>query len=477
MEGALPPPPCAADFGGSRLPGKQELGCGRPGSPATPPPASRAAVGGGPELLGGGSKLGRQDSGAALLGKYQMGQLLGRGSFAKVYRASSLADGSPVAIKIIDKTKPITSAMEPQILREVAAMRRLQCHPNILKIHEVMATRTKIYLVMELASGGELFSKIVRRGRLTEPVARRYFQQLVSALRFCHRSGVVHRDVKPQNLLLDAAGALKVSDFGLSALPEQLRDGLLHTACGTPAYTAPEVVCRHGYDGSKADAWSCGVILFVLLAGYMPFDDHNLVAMYKRIHTRDYNFPDWISKPARYIIHQLLDPNPNTRMSLEALINTSWFKKSLNPKPRPDQSPVAELDMLDSKHDVIGTMNAFDIISLSSGLDLSGLFEATGGAKGKRFTSRASAEAIAERVRDVGSKLGFSVERRKGGTIGLGKGVGSVLAVEVSEIAESLLMVEVRVVGYGGVSLEEVQWGDWKAGLEELVLSWQKEAA
>ncbi|XP_030477281.2 CBL-interacting serine/threonine-protein kinase 4-like [Syzygium oleosum] len=450
-------------------------------APLPPPPpapggAAAAAVAGGPELLPGGGKLGRQDSGAALLGKYQMGQLLGRGSFAKVYRASSLADGSPVAIKIIDKTKPVTSAMEPQILREVAAMRRLQCHPNILKIHEVMATRTKIYLVIELAGGGELFSKIVRRGRLTEPAARRYFQQLVSALRFCHQSGVVHRDIKPQNLLLDAAGALKVSDFGLSALPEQLRDGLLHTACGTPAYTAPEVVCRRGYDGSKADAWSCGVILFVLLAGFMPFDDHNLVAMYKKIHTRDYSFPDWISKPARYIIYQLLDPNPNSRMSLETLMNASWFKKSSNPKPRSHQAPIAEPDMQVSKHHAVGTMNAFDIISLSSGLDLSGLFEATGGTKGKRFTSRASVEAIAEKVQDVGSKLGFSVETRKGGSIGLGKGVGSVLAVEVSEIAESLLMVEVRAVGYGGASLEEVQWGDWKSGLEEIVQSWQHEA-
>ncbi|KAK3414923.1 hypothetical protein EUGRSUZ_H00223 [Eucalyptus grandis] len=467
MEGSLPPPPPpagAADLGGSQFPGKQG-----PAAPTPPPlpPATGAAAGVGPKL-----QLGRQDSGAALLGKYQMGQLLGRGSFAKVYRATSLADGAPVAIKIIDKTKPVTSAMEPQILREVAAMRRLHSHPNILKIHEVMATRTKIYLVMELATGGELFSKIVRRGRLTEPVARRYFQQLVSALRFCHRSGVVHRDIKPQNLLLDAAGSLKVSDFGLSALPEQLRDGLLHTACGTPAYTAPEVVSRRGYDGAKADAWSCGVILFVLLAGSMPFDDHNLVALYKRIHTRDYNFPDWISKPARYIIYQLLDPNPKSRMSLEDLVKTSWFKKSLNAKPRSDQTPTAEPDMPDGKHHAVGTMNAFDIISLSSGLDLSGLFEATTGAKGKRFTSKASVEAIAEKVQDVGSKLGFSVERRKAGSIGLGKGVGSVLTVEVSEIAESLLMVEVRTVGNGGVSLEEVQWGDWKAGLEEIVLSW-----
>ncbi|KAE8698273.1 CBL-interacting serine/threonine-protein kinase 7 [Hibiscus syriacus] len=222
-------------------------------------------------------------TGGILLGKYQLGRLLGHGSFAKVQEATLLDDSSNVvAIKIIDKRKTVDAAMEQRIISEVSAMRRLQHHPNILKIHEVMATKTKIYLVMEFASGGELFSKVLRRGRLTETSARRYFTQLVSALHFCHRNGVAHRDLKPQNLLLDQNGNLKVSDFGLSALPEQLNNALLHTACGTPAYTAPEVVRMKGYDGSKADAWSCGVILFVLLAGKLPFDDSNLVEMYKR---------------------------------------------------------------------------------------------------------------------------------------------------------------------------------------------------
>ncbi|XVF63003.1 hypothetical protein PTKIN_Ptkin09bG0054000 [Pterospermum kingtungense] len=265
-----------------------------------------------------------------LLGKYRLGRILGRGSFAKVHEASLLDDSnSVVAVKIIDKTKTVDAAMEPRIIGEVSAMHRLQHHPNILKIHEVMATKTKIYLVMELASGGELFAKVLRRGRLAEPAARRYFSQLVSALNFCHQNGVAHRDLKPQNLLLDQNGNLKVSDFGLSALPEQLSDGLLHTACGTPAYTAPEVVRRKGYNGSKADAWSCGVILFVLLAGYLPFDDSNLVTMYKKIHRREFQFPSWISKQAKSVIWQLLDPNPNTRMSIEKLMETSWYKRAL----------------------------------------------------------------------------------------------------------------------------------------------------
>ncbi|KAJ7979954.1 Non-specific serine/threonine protein kinase [Quillaja saponaria] len=427
-----------------------------PGMPPTPPPLPPPHA-------------------TTLLGKYKLGGLLGRGSFAKVYHAKSLIDNTTVAVKIIDKPKTVDATMEPRIIREIDAMRRLHHHPNILKIHEVMATKSKIYLIVELATGGELFSKIARKGRLTEQVARRYFQQLVSALEFCHRNDVAHRDVKPQNLLLDKDGNLKVSDFGLSALPEQLKNGLLHTACGTPAYTAPEVLCRRGYNGSKADAWSCGVILFVLLAGYLPFDGSNLMAMYKKVNRREYMFPEWISKSARHVIYQLLDPNPDTRMSMESLVKTSWFKKSLKSKP---QESFIELYTKDSycKSEAISSgLNAFDIISMSSGLDLTGLFETTtnNNRKEKRFTSNASMEVMVEKVRKIGGDLGFRFEKGKNGAIGLGK-EKVVLIVEVLEIVPALLMVTVKVV-HGGLEFEEYYWGDWKAGLQDIVLSWQIE--
>jgi 5'-AMP-activated protein kinase catalytic alpha subunit len=126
-----------------------------------------------------------------------------------------------------------------------------------------MASKTKIYFAMEYVKGGELFNKVAK-GKLKEDMARKYFQQLIGAIDFCHSRGVFHRDIKPENLLLDENGDLKVSDFGLSALWESRRqDGLLHTMCGTPAYLAPEVINRKGYDGAKADIWSCGVVLFV----------------------------------------------------------------------------------------------------------------------------------------------------------------------------------------------------------------------
>ncbi|CAN1841304.1 CBL-interacting serine/threonine-protein kinase 7 [Linum perenne] len=417
---------------------------------------------------------------STLLNKYRMGKLLGRGSFAKVFAAFSIADGKQVAIKIIDKTKT-ESFMEPKIICEIKAMHRLQHHPNILRILEVMATRTRIFIVMELAVGGDLFSKVVQRGRMKESGARRYFQQLVSALHFCHENGVAHRDVKPQNLLLDSDGNLKVSDFGLSALAEAAEakngvNGILHTACGTPAFTAPEVLYRKGYDGEKADAWSCGVILFFLLSASLPFDDSNLAVMYKKIHKKQYQIPSWVSKPARWIVHQLLDPNPQTRMSIETLMNHSWF---MNKYQTPAQRSVFESEEYSKSRKfnstTVSSFNAFDIISMSSGLDLSGLFEATC-RKEKRFTSRERIGRVMERVRDVGKKLEYVVEEGKGGgAIGLAKGK-LVLVVEAMEIAEKMVVADVRVAKGCGVEFEQVHLVDLKKGLGDVVLEWHGDA-
>jgi len=418
-----------------------------------------------------------------ILGKYQLIRLLGRGSFAKVYQARSLIDGVTCAVKIIDKSKTVDSGMEPRIIREIDAMRRLHHHPNILKIHEVMATKTKIHLIVELAAGGELFARISRRGRLTESTARRYFQQLVSALRFCHRNGVAHRDLKPQNLLLDGEGNLKVSDFGLSALPEHLKNGLLHTACGTPAYTAPEILRQKGgYDGSKADAWSCGLILYVFLAGYLPFDDTNIPAMCKRISRRDYQFPDWISKPARYVIYKLLDPNPETRMGLEALFGNSWFKKSLRPETAEESAfgwdNVYEKGCYYEGSKCSG-VNAFDIISMSSGLNLTRLFETTSDGcsrREKRFTSNARLEVVEEKVKEVGGVLGFKVEAGKAinGAIAMLKGKMALVFEVLQIVPDQLLLVAVKVVE-GGLEFEEHHWSHWKNALQDLVLSWHND--
>ncbi|KAL9230516.1 hypothetical protein vseg_005855 [Gypsophila vaccaria] len=437
-----------------------------------------------------------------VLGKYQLGRVLGRGTFAKVYHARSIKDNKSVAIKVIDKLKTDPS-IYPRIVGEVAAMRRLD-HPNVLKIHEVMASKTRIYLVMELAKGGDLFGKLSRRAdhRFPEPLARRYFQQLVSALGYCHRNGVAHRDVKPQNILLDDEGMIKVCDFGLSAVAESPKksDHLLQTACGTPAFAAPEIVgrARAGYDGCKADAWSCGVILFVLLTGYLPFDDSNLVAMYRKMHKREFRFPAWVSKPARGLITRLLDPNPETRLSIEEVMKDGWFKNQGLVYPR--SVSLGDMASLEEKKNKKAegvvenktSMNAFEIISMSSGLNLSGMFEMADG-KGrreKRFTSRETKAVVVEKVVEVGVALGYEVEKRDNGSgsslgsgsglsntcVWLGKG-GFVLSVAVAEVAAELVVVEVKVVDGGGLGWEEEErhWGELKDGLGDIVMSWHNE--
>lgn len=257
-------------------------------------------------------------------------------------------------------------------------------------------------------------------------------------------------------------------------MPEQLRNGLLHTACGTPAYTAPEVVYRKGYNGAKADAWSCGVILFVFLAGSLPFDDSNLPNMYKAIHRREYQFPDWVSKPARRIINRLLDPNPETRYGIEELMNTPWFKKSSSMKQEQSTKQFGE-GILEKESKHMERMNAFDIISMSSGLDLSGLFEAGSNKKEMRFTTNVQVTEVEEKVMKIGKGEGYRVERRKNGGVGLVKG-RVVLLVEMLEVAKELWLVEFKVVN-GGSEFEDVQWQELKSGLNDIVVSWYNDGS
>lgn len=248
-----------------------------------------------------------------LLGKYELGRLLGQGTFAKVYHARNIKSGQSVAVKVIDKEKVMKVGLIDQIKREISVMRLVR-HPNVVQLYEVMASKTKIYFAMEYVRGGELFNKVAK-GKLKEDVARKYFQQLIAAVDFCHSRGVYHRDLKPENLLLDENGNLKVSDFGLSALFESKRqDGLLHTTCGTPAYVAPEVINKRGYDGEKADIWSCGVVLFVLLAGYLPFHDSNLMEMYRKISKGEFRCPQWFPPEVRKLAFV---ENSRSKSSLE----------------------------------------------------------------------------------------------------------------------------------------------------------------
>ncbi|KAG6517802.1 CBL-interacting protein kinase 6-like [Zingiber officinale] len=384
--------------------------------------------------------------GGVLQGRYELGRVLGRGSFGKVHLARDLCAGRSVAVKVVDKATVVRAGMMDHLKREISAMRMVR-HPNVVALHEVMATRSKIYLAMELVRGGELFARVAGAGRLSESAARRYFRQLISAVDFCHRRGVYHRDLKLENLLLDENDDLKVADFGLSALADPARtDRLLHTLCGTPAYVAPEVLFQRGYDGAKTDVWACGVILFVLLAGFLPFRDDNIMAMYKKICRGDFQCPPWISPGARRIIVKLLDPNPNTRITLTKLMESSWFNKSASQKPEQSKEEQIAAHLAEEPE----KLNAFHLISFSEGFNLSPLFE---GARkeGMRFTTKEPASSVVSKLESVAASTSWKLRVTKSGAGGVwmegedkGRTGRLAIAAQFFALAESVLVVEVR---------------------------------
>ncbi|THG07981.1 CBL-interacting serine/threonine-protein kinase 6-like [Camellia sinensis] len=389
--------------------------------------------------------------------KYELGRLIGFGSFARVYHAKNLLTGETVAMKVVSKDKIIKAGMMDQVKREISIMKKVH-HPNIVKLHEVMATKSKIYFAMEYLRGGELFEK-VSQGRLKEDSARNFFKQLVCAVDFCHSRGVYHRDLKLENLLLDENGNLKVTDFGLSVFSENLKqDGLLHTACGTPVYVAPEVIGKRGYDGAKADLWSCGVILFVLLSGYLPCQSKNIISMYKKIYRADFKFPPWFSPETQMIVNGLLDPNPITRISASELMDTSWFKFNKTiPKNVKRMSESDGIESDDEKEKE--TLNAFHIISLSEGFDLSPLF---GERKEEemRFATAAAASRVIERMEEVGKAAEFSVRKSESKVrlVGNESGRKGKLAIEAETFAVTAALTVVEVKKGGGDTFEYNQF-------------------
>ncbi|KAH9324048.1 hypothetical protein KI387_004226, partial [Taxus chinensis] len=358
------------------------------------------------------------------IGKYELGRILGEGNFAKVKFAVNVETGQSYAVKILDKEKVFQYKIVNHIKREICTLKLIK-HPNVVRLYEVLASKKKIYIVLEFVTGGELFDKIACNGKLQENEARKYFQQLIDAVGYCHSRGIYHRDLKPENVLLDAKGNVKVSDFGLSALPQQFRaDGLLHTTCGSPNYVAPEVIADRGYDGATADLWSCGVILFVLLTGWLPFDDRNLAVLYQKIFKSDFKCPTWLSAGARNLIKRILDPNPKTRITIPEIIENEWFKQGYCPAKLVEEDTSLDdvnaaftnaEDHLLTEETGPGLMNAFQLIAMSVSLDLSGLFEEEDAAERKtRFMSTYPAKDIIDKIEETVRGMGFDVQKKNG---------------------------------------------------------------
>lgn len=424
------------------------------------------------------------------VGKYEIGKTLGEGTFGKVKYAVNTETGERVAIKVLDKEKIQKQNMGAQIKKEISIMKMVR-HKHVVVLREVLASRTKIFIVLELITGGELFDKIVSEGRFSEETARFYFRQLVDGVHYCHQNGVCHRDLKPENLLLDESGDLKISDFGLSALydgggeGENSRASLLHTTCGTPNYVAPEVLADKGYDGRAADVWSIGVILYVLLAGFLPFDEPTMSALFRKIQKAEFSYPSWFTPRVKNLLNKILVADPTQRITLAEIMKEEWFVSedgqgsSLAAAPagpatggeedgsankiklKPSQ---ADLDAaIEEHHDEVlsnakkikseaglKVMNAFDLINMCGGMALNRMFQSNDEKRVKRstqFTSTIPAANIMTRLTsylesqnceisvDSSSKVKAVLQTPKGA-------VGVV--IQIYMLADSLHLVEVR---------------------------------
>ncbi|XP_078675682.1 serine/threonine-protein kinase MARK2-like isoform X18 [Branchiostoma floridae x Branchiostoma belcheri] len=264
------------------------------------------------------------------IGKYRLLKTIGKGNFAKVKLARHVPTGKEVAIKIIDKTQLNPSSLQ-KLFREVRIMKMLN-HPNIVKLFEVIETEKTLYLVMEYASGGEVFDYLVAHGRMKEKEARAKFRQIVSAVQYCHQKRVVHRDLKAENLLLDSDMNIKIADFGFSN--EFTPGNKLDTFCGSPPYAAPELFQGKKYDGPEVDVWSLGVILYTLVSGSLPFDGQNLKELRERVLRGKYRIPFYMSTDCENLLKRFLVLNPLKRGSLEEDSEerpgghkAHWFKK------------------------------------------------------------------------------------------------------------------------------------------------------
>ncbi|KAG6725698.1 hypothetical protein I3842_02G044900 [Carya illinoinensis] len=419
------------------------------------------------------------------VGNYELGKTLGEGSFAKVKFATNVNTGDCVAIKILDRNQVLRHKMVEHLKREISIMKLIK-HPNVVKLFEVMASKSKIYIVLQFVGGGELFDQIAKHRRLKEDEARRYFQQLINAVDYCHSRGVYHRDLKPENLLLDSYGVLKVSDFGLSAISQHVReDGLLHTTCGTPNYVAPEVLNDKGYDGTAFDIWSCGVILFVLMAGYLPFDEPNLAVLYKKICKADFTCPSYFSIGAKKLIKRILDPNPLTRITIPEILEDEWFKKGYKAAYSEEQQNVnlddvdavfndSEEHLVTERKERPVSMNAFELISMSQGFSLENLFEKQTGLVKREtcFTSQHPANEIMSKIEEAAKPLGFNVHKRNYKMKLQGDKTGRkghlAVATEVFEVAPSLHMVELRKTGGDTLEFHKF-YKSFSSGLKDIM--------
>ncbi|EGR31880.1 protein kinase domain protein [Ichthyophthirius multifiliis] len=254
---------------------------------------------------------GQQNKNQQQVGNFIIGKTIGKGTFGKVKLGIHKITNEKVAVKILDKNKIIDNTDKKRLQREIQILRKIR-HPNIIQLYEIIESQKQMFLFMEYAPNGELFDFIITRKK-----ASKLLQQIINGIEYIAKIGVVHRDLKPENLLLDQNYNIKIIDFGLSNLYKE--NEKLKTACGSPCYAAPEMVAGQAYDGLQTDIWSCGIILFTMLCGYLPFEDSNTCQLYKKIMYSELQLPSFLSSNAKSILNHILTKDPEQRITIQQI--------------------------------------------------------------------------------------------------------------------------------------------------------------
>ena len=255
-------------------------------------------------------------------GPYVLGEKLGEGAFAKVRLATQIHIKEKCAVKILEKKFLESSRDIQRLKKEIKILKKIR-HKNIIQLYDIMESKRNLYFVMEYCKNGELFDYIVKKKRLKEPEACCFFQQIIDGVDYLHNQGIIHRDLKPENLLLDDNNHIKISDFGLSTFYS--KNNYLLTACGTPSYAPPEMLEGHEYNGEATDVWSCGIILYAMLCGTLPFSESQEEIIVKKIKAHDYTIPNYLSHEAKDLLSHILIIDPKERINISQIKQHAWF--------------------------------------------------------------------------------------------------------------------------------------------------------
>ena len=281
------------------------------------------------------------------IGPYMLIRNLGSGAASKIKLAIHNETKQPVAIKIIKKDSfKERPELQVKVQREIALM-RLFDHPHVLKLLDILESPRHLYIGLEYASEGELFQYVVSKGKLGEEEAMHFFRQIIYGMEYLHSLGICHRDMKPENILLDSKQNIKIADFGFARFSKQ---NVAETSCGSPHYVAPEVIGGGLYDGRAADVWSCGVILYAMLTGTLPFDDNSIRNLLLKVRKAQFSMPN-VSNDFQDLLSKMLTKDPKQRITITQIkahpaFNIGLPKMYIQPTPFPLPSLVDPIDMM-----------------------------------------------------------------------------------------------------------------------------------